>query len=292
MAPLITLYILGGCVAAAAVLFIVMIVFSALRPPPLPMPAADTPPLKRLIRALTPPFATATANPRVGAKPGTFDTEEATIPLRPANAVALVAAPRGAKQPAPPSLPSALSRTAETSFEPARPVAPQRSSPPPLPGLPPRGAAPPSLPPRAAPPAAPVTRAPTSVPALPSIRPAPPSFAAAPALMPSRWSPDATSPGSFASTPSTARRLPVYPTHRGRTLLRILGALLATVTLASAIVVARPSLLDPLCDELDWFGSGTAADLRERARQLNVELGPCIEALQETPAIAHELSTL
>jgi hypothetical protein len=292
MAPLITLYILGGCVAAAGILFIVMIVFSALRPPPLPMPAVETPPLKRLIRALTPPIPTAIANPRVGAKPGTFDTEEATIPARPANAVALVAAPRGAKPPAPPSLPSALSRTAETTFEQARPVAPQRTTPPPLPGLPPRAAAPPSLPPRAAPPSVPVKQAQASVPALPSIRTAPPSFAAAPALMPSRWSPDATNPGSFASSPSTGRRLPVYPTHRGRTFVRVIGALLATATLACAIVIAQPSLLDPLCDELDWFGSGTAADLRERARDANAELGPCLEALQETPAIAQQLSAL
>src|SRR5690606_38758570 len=59
MAPLITLYILGGCVAAAAVVFIVMIVVSALRPPQLPEISMMPPRLERVIRAITPlPFAT------------------------------------------------------------------------------------------------------------------------------------------------------------------------------------------------------------------------------------------
>jgi hypothetical protein len=53
MAPLITLYILGGCVAVAAILFIVMIVLSVARPPQLP-PLSLEPPLQRMIRALTP----------------------------------------------------------------------------------------------------------------------------------------------------------------------------------------------------------------------------------------------
>jgi hypothetical protein len=52
MAPLITLYILGGCVAVAAILFIVMIVLSVARPPR--QLSIDSPPLERMIRALTP----------------------------------------------------------------------------------------------------------------------------------------------------------------------------------------------------------------------------------------------
>lgn len=86
--------------------------------------------------------------------------------------------------------------------------------------------------------------------------------------------------------------MPVYPSHPGRTFARIIGALLATATFACAIVVAQPSLLDPLCDELDWFGSGTAAMLRERAREANAELGPWMETLGETPAIVQQPSAL
>lgn len=86
--------------------------------------------------------------------------------------------------------------------------------------------------------------------------------------------------------------MPVYPTHRVRTLLRIVGGLVATATFASAIVIAQPSLLDPLCDEIEWFGSGTAVDLRERAWDANAELAPCVEALGDTPAIASKLSAM
>lgn len=60
MTPMITLYILAGCVALAAAIFVVMIIATALRPPELPRIGMDMPPpIERMVRALTPPpFAT------------------------------------------------------------------------------------------------------------------------------------------------------------------------------------------------------------------------------------------
>lgn len=278
MAPLITLYILGGCVAAAGILFLVMIVFSALRPPRLPEADAAPPPIQRVIRALTPravPLVPATLGPPID---DMFDNDEPTRPLGPRNAIKLVTgaqpppAPRSAVPPplpgvapTPPSLPGVLSRSAVTEFEAPRRMVPKRAPAPPPP--PPRPVAPPPAP------------SSESRPTAPS-RPMPASFAAAPALMPSRWSPDSTSPGSFASTPSSvAARLPVYPSHRGRTIARIIGVLVGTVVLASAVAIARPSLLDPLCDDLDWFGSNTAIAVRDHARDANAALTPYVDAL-------------
>lgn len=122
MAPLITLYILAGCVGVAALLFIVMIVITALRPPQLPElsqliiepPAPPPAPLQRVIRALTPVPIVATPQPAVVAVPRAAVTTpraaapmpRAVVPAQPA--IIRPAAPRPI--PAAPAAPAPVAR--------------------------------------------------------------------------------------------------------------------------------------------------------------------------------------
>lgn len=182
MAPMITLYILGGCVAVAAILFIVMIVLSVARPPKLPTLTIDSAPLQRVIRALTP------------------------LPI---------------------------------------------ASPPPKPP---------------APPPIPVAR--TAVPAVP--RPAPPVVApVAPVVQ-------------LISKPPLARRpisLPRYPTRKSRKLVLFTLGLLVGLVLASAAAIAYPAMLDPLCDDYEWFGGDAALVVREQARNAHAAIGDFVYSL-------------
>jgi hypothetical protein len=254
MAPMITLYILGGCVAAAVLLFIVMIVLSALRPPQLPELSVDAPPLERFMRALTPA-------PIAGA-PG----------MQPAYARAAAVPPR-TRPPSPP--PAAIKQPAP----PAAAVQPQVQPP---------VVAPPSvIQPVIAPPSAikPVVALP------PVVKPAPPVVAQAPATRPApshaATRPASAAPAARAPRPPVAFTRPpyaapaafarpVYPARRGRKLLRGFAALLLTTTLVAGTVVAYPALIDPLCDDYVWFGADAAAVIREHAREANVVLADLI----------------
>jgi hypothetical protein len=107
MAPLITLYILGGCVAAAVLLFIVMSIVSAVRPPQLPS-ILEPPPLQRMIRALTPlpmsfedvPSLRKTPVPMMPATPRPVPPSPPPAPAPPP--IARHAIPIAPAQPAPP----------------------------------------------------------------------------------------------------------------------------------------------------------------------------------------------
>ena len=260
MAPMITLYILGGCVAAAVLLFIVMIVLSALRPPQLPELSVDAPPLERFMRALTPaPIAA----------PG----------MQPAYARTAAVPPRTR----PPSPPPA------TIKQPAPPAAAAQPQ-----VLPPVVAPPSAIKPVVAPPSAikPVV-VPTSaikpVVALPPVvKPAaPPVVAQAPAPSPAATRPASAAPAARAPRPPVAFTRPpyaapaafarpVYPARRGRKLLRGFVGLLLKTTLVAGTVVAYPALIDPLCDDYVWFGADAAAVIREHAREANVVLADLI----------------
>lgn len=197
MAPMVTLYILAGCVGVAAALFIVMILLSVVRPPRLPdLPSEPPPaPLQRVIRALTPP------------------------PILPQLAHAT---------PLPGPLPSAPTKmlrvTAPVTAPPMPPPAPRPAPPPPPP------------PPRAAVPVPPVS--------LP-IRP--PRAQRAP----------------LAYSPIS---MPRYPAKRSRWLRRVVIGLLLTSALASVAAIAYPSLLDPMCDDYEWFGADAASAARGQAQ--------------------------
>ena len=186
MAPLITLYILAGCVAAAAVLFIIMIVITALRPPQLPdISFKPEPPLQRMMRALTP-------------------VPIAAPPVRPP--VQVPAAPPVVR-PKPPA-----ARPSQPIARPSQPVAR---------------------------PSQPIARA--------TPRPSRPSTA------------------RVAPIPATVRR-PVYPVKQSRPLLRVLAWVLVTTSLAACAAITNPMLLDPLCDDYEWFGADTAQVARQYAR--------------------------
>ena len=141
MAPLITLYILAGCVAAAAVLFIVMIVLSALRPPQLPdvsfEPEPPSQPLQRVIRALTPvPLARALTPIPVAVPPELPALPMHAAPMVARPVVAPPVRPQPPPQPPPVQLPPRVAPSpapravaplpAPSSAEFRRPVYPQR----------------------------------------------------------------------------------------------------------------------------------------------------------------------
>jgi hypothetical protein len=196
MSPLITFYILAGMVGLAVLVFLVMIVVTALRPPELPDLHIEPRPLDRMIRALTPlPFATTTPMPA----------------NRPTPVPVMV--------PAPPSIATA----------PAAPTAAARSA----------------VAPRAAAPHVPVVAAPQP-----------------PVVVPSR---------SLSAQPrvgldrSGEIRRPIYPHRRSRTLGRILIGLFVALTLASGTIIAVPSVIDPLCDDYEWFGAEAANVVRHYA---------------------------
>lgn len=265
MAPQTVFYILAGCVAVAALVFVVMIVVTALRPPQLPELDVDPPPpLERMIRALTPvPFAPATAG-------GAFEQARApSPPMRPSSPRVVPATPQVAPSIAPAS-PTPIARTAAP---PAR-IAP--------PGVAPTPSATTTAPPFAAP-SAPVSATPSAPPsasiAPPSARTtAKPAAKALAAPFSGYVLPSAARRGAPAVTaapiPSTLRidrsregaRLPVYPERRARWLLRIVLGMFVASLLAAGAVVAYPALLDPLCDDYEWFGAEASQVVREHAQ--------------------------
>ncbi len=212
MTPLITLYILGGCVGLAILVFIVMIVVTALRPPELPdlfLDPPPPPPIVRMIRALTP------------------------APIAAATPVPALAAPRERFVPAS----TAISRPASSSQ--ARVAIPS----PPAPQVPP--------------------------------------MQRSPAPSPTVWTPAPQAPPRVAPSPplSPQIRHPVYPQRRSRPLRRVLAILFATVTLATGIIVAAPSLLDPLCDDYEWFGAEATTVVRQHASDAHAAIAEIIDAL-------------
>ena len=61
---------------------------------------------------------------------------------------------------------------------------------------------------------------------------------------------------------------PSHPTlqrRRRRPVLRVFVVTIVFVITAGAVGVAQPSLLDPLCDDYEWFGADTAAAARDYA---------------------------
>jgi len=264
MAPVITLYILAGCVAAAAALFVVMIVLSALRPPQLPELSLGPPPLQRMMRALTPlPVATAPAIPS-----RMFDEAPTTTMPRSRQAKAF------AIPPMPPGVDAASA--ARTAAPAARPA----PAPPPIPK-----AAPPTF-------APPQRSAPAFAPTAPSFAPPPaPSFTPpAPALAPSPfvWEMPGSAPPAFVPPPAKNKAradlqrrpisLPRYP-KRSRKLLRFIIALFVFSTLSAGAAVAYPSLLDPLCDDYEWFGGDATQVVREYARDAHAAIYDFIREL-------------
>jgi hypothetical protein len=187
MTPVLTLYILGGCVAAAGLVFIVMIVVMALRRPQLPNLTQDPMPLQRMIRALTP------------------------LPLAPVAGLIDDEAPTTLHRPAVPSRPPPV---------PVRPVVHVAPALPPLP------------------------------------RSAPSPFV---------W-PNPVGP-VIPNTPVTQRTVsrPQFPRYRRRWGLRIFVATFMLGLGSTAAVVAHPAMLDPLCDDYEWFGAETTAVLRDHA---------------------------
>jgi hypothetical protein len=191
MAPMVTLYILAGCVGVAAALFVIMILLSVVRPPRLPDLRSEPPPppLQRVIRALTPP------------------------PIVPQLAHAT---------PLPGPLPSAPTKMLRV----AAPV-----TAPPMPPPPPR-------------------------PAAPALPPPPP-----PVSLPIR--PPRAQRAPLAYSPIS---MPRYPAKRSRWLRRVVLGLFVTSALASVASIAHPALLDPMCDDYEWFGADAASAAREQAQ--------------------------
>jgi hypothetical protein len=60
-------------------------------------------------------------------------------------------------------------------------------------------------------------------------------------------------------------RLPIAP-RRPRRVLRFALGTLAVLVIAAAVPIARPSVLDPLCDDYAWFGDDAVRVLRDGAR--------------------------
>jgi hypothetical protein len=226
MAPMITLYILAGCVGVAAALFVVMLVLSAMRPPQLP-DISPPPPLQRMIRALTPmPFAPA-------GMPFEDEAPTRALPPKPRYAVQIPAVP------APPTSTAPTVMLRNTAQPPPVPTyAPPRPAPPPPPPPMPRVAAPVALP---LPPASPFV---WELPSTPAPKPA-------------------TAP-RFDLRRSQSH--PPFPRRRKRIWLRVVVVMFVMSILAAGAVVAFPSLLDPLCDDYEWIGGDIAVTLREQAQ--------------------------
>lgn len=73
--------------------------------------------------------------------------------------------------------------------------------------------------------------------------------------------------------------LPVYPARRARWLVRIVVGLFVTSALAAGAVVAYPAMIDPLCDDYQWFGDTAAQSIREHARDANAAI---VQAAHDT----------
>lgn len=66
--------------------------------------------------------------------------------------------------------------------------------------------------------------------------------------------------------PHGVARLPVYPVRRTRWLARVVLGMVVASVLAAGVVVAYPALLDPLCDDYEWFGARASQIVREHAQ--------------------------
>jgi pSer/pThr/pTyr-binding forkhead associated (FHA) protein len=62
------------------------------------------------------------------------------------------------------------------------------------------------------------------------------------------------------------------PGRRPRKLVRGLAAVFVTSLIAACFVIAVPSVLDPLCDDYEWFGAGAADVVRHYAREAHSAL--------------------
>jgi hypothetical protein len=60
--------------------------------------------------------------------------------------------------------------------------------------------------------------------------------------------------------------------RRSRTLLYCLVGLLVTSVIAVCVVIAVPPVLDPLCDDYEWFGADAASEIRQRAREIRAAI--------------------
>ena len=271
MAPVITLYILGGCVAAAAVLFIVMLILSALRPPELP-DISPAPAFQRVMRALTPlPFANA-------GPAGAFDAEAKTTLFRP-RPPSPVAAPVSAPQrtaavwPVPPPPPPANAYAPTVKLQqpqqaPTVRLQPQ-PPPPPQPAVPQYAARAYVVAPPAPPVAAPSPFAPS-----PFVWEAPPVQKPYVQVSPQPLQPNVVQRAQRAIS------FPTFPSRRRpRIWLRVFLGVFIVGLLASGAVVAYPAMLDPHCDKYEWFGADAAKVVREHARDAHAAIADFIDSL-------------
>jgi hypothetical protein len=272
MGPIVTLYILAGCVAAAAALFVVMLLVSVMRRPQLPSISTFTPPLQRMMRALT-PLPLAPAGVAFDEAPTTAMSKTApTMPAKPRYAAQMLAVqPAGPVQTRSPYAPTIAMQPAHTFEEPSVSSAAARSFPQAL-GAPARSSAPPQTGNLVAP--APWSAPRVAPPPLPQaarmIAPAPP----VPGFAPSPFVWESPSPAPLATPLPTKGRAdvrravshPKFPTKKKRWWLRISLGLVVTSALAAGAAVAYPAMLDPICDDYEWFGNDVASLAREQAQ--------------------------
>lgn len=72
----------------------------------------------------------------------------------------------------------------------------------------------------------------------------------------------------------------MYPERRSRKLARFVMSLLVIGVLAAGAAIAYPALLDPLCDDYEWFGADAAHVVRQHARAAHAVFAQFIENLQ------------
>lgn len=71
----------------------------------------------------------------------------------------------------------------------------------------------------------------------------------------------------------------MYPARRSRKLVRFVVGLFLTTAIAAGAVVAYPAMLDPLCDDYEWFGADAAGVVREHARDAHSAVSEFIQSL-------------
>jgi hypothetical protein len=117
---------------------------------------------------------------------------------------------------------------------------------------------------------------------LPAAPAAPPAFAPSPfqwTVAPSH-APTVEPVAQPASRdPRRAVSRPIYPVRRSRKLLWFALTLFFTTGIAVGAVVAYPPMLDPMCDDYEWFGADAARDLRQRAHDTHAAIADFITTL-------------
>lgn len=73
----------------------------------------------------------------------------------------------------------------------------------------------------------------------------------------------------------------MYPERRSRKLVRFVMGLLVVGVLAAGAAIAYPALLDPLCDDYEWFGADAAQVVRQHARAAHAVIAQFIENVQD-----------